>query len=82
MKCGKAGIRLPSFKEIAKILASVWKKEERSGRGVYTPEEYSSGELPKEFRFNVYAGLGCLAFLFIILLINILIFVFFRIWGY
>jgi hypothetical protein len=67
------------LKEYLNILASVWKKEEDSDKWVYRPGEYKDAELPKEFRVNLPFAMGCLVFVLLIILINILIFVFFRV---
>jgi len=43
-------------------------------------EQLYNKERPEDFRFSIGSFMGCFVFLIIVLMVNILIFIFYRVW--
>ncbi len=65
-------------KWIIDALKSVVKSSREAEKGLFIHESHSKAELPGELRFNIHSALGCAAFMAVIIIVNVLIFVLFR----
>jgi len=60
------------LKDTLKEFFSSFKDGKEDRKDLFLPESYKNTDLPNEFKFNFQRQLGCLMFLVIIAVINIL----------
>lgn len=65
------------LKTIKEIIDAM-KADRVKRKDLFTDERDIGAELPKEFRLNMFSAFGCLAFLLVLLIINLFIWVFIK----